>query len=55
MDIDFSASLERILDKNNCLDSEMQAQQPSVNDIPAYRRGDIPVFHDCDDRGKKFC
>lgn len=29
----------------------MQAQQPAANEIPAYRRGDIPIFHDCDDRG----
>ncbi|KAK6643568.1 hypothetical protein RUM43_005078 [Polyplax serrata] len=50
LSLDSKSSLETILDRNNCLDDEMQGQQPNPNDLAAYRRGDIPVFHDCDDR-----
>ncbi|KAL0278394.1 UNVERIFIED_CONTAM: hypothetical protein PYX00_000225 [Menopon gallinae] len=45
----YKDDLTGILEKNNCLDEGMQSQQPYSND-PPNRRGDIPVFIDCDDR-----
>lgn len=45
------ATADQVLSDHCGLDRP-QAQQPAANEIPAYRRGDIPIFHDCDDRGK---
>jgi len=33
-------------------EEEMQGDQAVSNEVAGYRRGDIPIFHDCDDRGQ---
>lgn len=58
MTVDTGISVDEVLARHHCSGyssshhEDMQAIQPAVtNEINSLRRGDIPMVHECDDKG----
>ena len=61
MTVESSTSVDEVLTRHRCpghssnTHEDMQAIQPAVtNEITPLRRGDIPMVHECDDKGEFY-